>query len=148
MRQNFYLWKIKLNIVCIKPMKRLFLLLFFLLSCLLYFAQPVPPILFSDRRSSAVASLQAVVEGLEERRATLGHMEADCEALSRFVTPGEAGHIRARLMQMRRYWEELKGRAEQLGGRLNQSASYRQRYNDNLELVYSNTSWNSLVQKL
>lgn len=78
-------------------------------------------------------------EGLEERTAALSHMEADCEALSRFVTPGEAGRIRTRLTQMRRYWEELKGRVEQLGGQLNQSASYRQRYNDNLEQVYSNT---------
>lgn len=70
-------------------------------------------------------------------------MEADCEALSKFVTPGEAGHIRARLVQMRRYWEELKGRVDELGGQLNQSVSYRQRYNDNLEQV-----WRSLVQKL
>lgn len=76
-------------------------------------------------------------EGLEERRAALAHMEADCEALSSFVTPGEAGRIRARLAQMRRYWEELKGRVEQLGGQLNQSASYWQRYNDNLEQVLS-----------
>lgn len=89
--------------------------------------------------SSAVTSLQAMGEGLEERRAALAHMEADCEALSRFVTPGEAGHIRARLTQMRRCWEELKGRVEQLGGQLNQNATYRQRYNDNLEQVYSTT---------
>lgn len=78
-------------------------------------------------------------EGLDERKAALARMEADCEALSRFVTPGEAGHIRAQLAQMRRYWEELKGRVEELGGQLNQSRSYRQRYNDNLEQVYSKT---------
>lgn len=65
-------------------------------------------------------------------------MEADCDALSRFVTPGEAGRIRAQLIQMRRCWEELKGRAEQLGAQLNQSASYRQRCNDNLEQVHGN----------
>lgn len=78
-------------------------------------------------------------KGLEERKAALAHIETDCEALSRFVTPGEAGRIRARLTQTRRYWDELKGRVEQLGGQLNQSASYRQRYNDNLEQVFSNT---------
>lgn len=80
-------------------------------------------------------SLQEVGEGLDERRAALVRMEADCEALPGFVTPGEAGHIRTRLAQMRHSWEELKERVEQLGGRLNQSASYRQRYNDNLEQV-------------
>lgn len=85
------------------------------------------------------ASLQEVGKGLEERRAALAHMEEDCEALSGFVTPGEAGCIRAQLSQMRRYWEELKGRVEQLGGQLNQSVCYRQRYNDNHEQVFSNS---------
>lgn len=65
-------------------------------------------------------------------------MEADCEALTRFVTPGEAGHFWAKLTQMRCYWDELKGRVEQLEGQLNQSASSRQRYNNNLEQVHSN----------
>lgn len=74
-------------------------------------------------------------EALEERKAVLVLMEADCEALSRFVTSGEASRIRAQLNQTRQYWEELKGRAEQLGVQLNQSASYRQRCNDNLEQV-------------
>lgn len=97
-----------------------------------------PPILFPEYHSFALASLQTVGEGLEERRAALAHMEADSEALSRFVTPGEAGHIREKLTQMRRHWEELKGSVEQLEGQLNQSASYRQRYNDILEQVYSN----------
>lgn len=68
-------------------------------------------------------------------------MEADCETLSEFVTPGEAGRIRARLAQMGRCWEELRERVEQLGGQLNQSASYRQRYNDNLEQVRSNPQY-------
>lgn len=94
-----------------------------------------------DYHSFAFLSRQAVGGGLEERRALLDHMEADCEALSKFVTPGEAGHIRARLAQIRRHWEELKGRVEELGGQLNQSVSYRQRYNDNLEQV-----WRSLAQ--
>lgn len=99
----------------------------------------MPSILFLISIPLLLHALQAVAEGLEERRAALAHMEADCEALSSCVTPGETGRIRSRLAQMRRYWEELKGRAEQLGGQLNQSASYWQRYNNNLEQVYSNT---------
>lgn len=88
-----------------------------------------------------------MAEGLEERKATLAHMEVDCEALSGFVTPGETGRIRARLAHMRRHWEELMGRVEQLGGQLNQSASYWQRYNNNLEQVCRNAYWSSLVEK-
>jgi nesprin-1 len=78
---------------------------------------------------------QFVGARLEERAAILSHLEAESEALSGFVTPGEAGRIRARLAQMERYWEELKESVEQLGGQLNQSATCRQRFNNNLEQV-------------
>ncbi|XP_047184808.1 nesprin-1-like [Scophthalmus maximus] len=88
-----------------------------------------------DPLDKNISTVEEVGKGLEERRAALAHMEEDCEALSGFVTPGEAGCIRAQLSQMRRYWEELKGRVEQLGGQLNQSVCYRQRYNDNREQV-------------
>lgn len=88
-----------------------------------------------------IASLQEVAVGLEEKREVLAHMEADCEALSSCVTPGESGHIWARLSQMRHRWDELKEKVEQLGGHLTQSASYRQRYNDNLEQVFSNMEY-------
>lgn len=76
-------------------------------------------------------------EGLTERRAALAQMEADSEALSRFVTPGEAGHVRARLIQTRHRFDELTERTEQLGEQLNLSASYRQRCNDNLDQVHN-----------
>ncbi|KAK1888949.1 Nesprin-1 [Dissostichus eleginoides] len=99
-----------------------------------------------DPLDKHIITVEAVADGLEERRAALAHMEADCEALSRFVTPGEAGRIRTRLAQMRRCWEELKGRAEQLGGQLIQSASYWQRYNDNFEQCKKATS--DLKEKL
>nr|XP_029132983.1 nesprin-1-like [Labrus bergylta] len=89
----------------------------------------------TDPLDKQISKVEAVGEVLDERRVALAHMEADCEALSIFVTPGEAGRIRTQLAQMRRNWEEMKWRVEQLGGQLNQSATYRQRYNDNLEQV-------------
>jgi len=51
-------------------------------------------------------------EGLVEKKIALTHMEADCEALARFVTPGEVGHIRAQLIHTTRCHDELKGRIE------------------------------------
>lgn len=83
-------------------------------------------------------------EGLEEKRTTLVQMEADVETLSRFVTPGEARHIRVQLLQTRRCCDELMGRTEQVGLQLNQSASYRQRCNDNLEQVDKLTKYEKL----
>ncbi|XP_024912651.1 nesprin-1-like [Cynoglossus semilaevis] len=88
-----------------------------------------------DPLDKNIIIVEEVEKGLDDRRSALTLMEADCEALSRFLTPGEAGCIRARLTHMRRYWEELKESAEQLKGQLNQNASYRQKYNDNLEQI-------------
>jgi len=80
-------------------------------------------------------TLQAVEAGLEEKRAVLVHLEGRSQALSGYVTPGEAGCIRAGLGQMGRGLEELRGRVQQLIGQLHQNASHRQRYIDNLEQV-------------
>lgn len=74
-------------------------------------------------------------EGLEERRAALAHMESDCEALLRFLTPGEADHIWAKLTEMRLYWEELKFKIEQLERQRNVSRWYKDR-DDAFEQVY------------
>ena len=65
----------------------------------------------------------------------LVQLEGQSQALSGYLTPGEAGRIRARLGQMGRGLEELRGRVQQLVGQLHQSASHRQRYSDNLEQV-------------
>ena len=78
---------------------------------------------------------QAVEAALEEKRAWLVQLEGQSQALSGYVTPGEAGHIRARLGQMGRGLEEFRGSVRQLIGQLQQSASHRQRYSDNLEQV-------------
>lgn len=78
---------------------------------------------------------QTVGEGLEERRAALAHMESDCEALVRFLTPGEADHIWAKLTEMKLCWEELNFKIEQLERQLNVSAWCRDR-DDAFEQVY------------
>lgn len=70
---------------------------------------------------------QTVGEGLEERRAALAHMESDCEALLRFLTPGEADRIWAKLTEMKLHWEELKLKIEQQQRHLNVSAWCRGR---------------------
>lgn len=70
-------------------------------------------------------SPQSVGEGWGERRAALAHMESDCEALLRFLTPGEADRIRAELTEMRLRWEELKFKMEQMDRRLSLSAPSR-----------------------
>lgn len=62
-------------------------------------------------------------------------MESDFEALLRFLTPGEADHIWAKLTEMRLHWEELKFKIEQLESQLNVSAWCRDR-DDALEQVY------------
>uniref|UniRef100_A0AAR2ILP8 Spectrin repeat containing, nuclear envelope 1b n=1 Tax=Pygocentrus nattereri TaxID=42514 RepID=A0AAR2ILP8_PYGNA len=58
---------------------------------------------------------QAIEAGLEERMDVLNQLEMECHALTRFITPGEAERIKARLIQISRYWEELKNNVKQRG---------------------------------
>ncbi|KAG7275369.1 hypothetical protein CRUP_007925, partial [Coryphaenoides rupestris] len=99
-----------------------------------------------DPLDKQLSTIEAVEAGLEEKRAVLVHLEGRSQALSGYVTPGEAGRIRARLGQMGRGLEELRGRVQQLIGQLHQSASHRKRYIDNLEQVKK--SMNDLKEKL
>lgn len=108
---------------------------FLMFSFLNYFSPSVFSLPVSCSLLVRVESQQTVVRALEERRAALEHTEADCEALTRVVTPGEAGHFWVKLSQMKCHWDELKARVEHLQGHLSQSVSSRQRYNDNLEQV-------------
>ncbi|CAL8318022.1 unnamed protein product, partial [Boreogadus saida] len=99
-----------------------------------------------DSLDKQLSSVEAVEAALEEKRAWLVQLEGQSQALSGYVTPGEAGRIRARLGQMGRGLEELRGRVQQLIGQLQQSASHRQRYSDNLEQVKKSMS--DLEEKL
>jgi len=57
------------------------------------------------------------------------------ESFSQFVTSGECAHIKAKLTQVKRYWEELRDHAQRLEGTITGKASAQQKYEENLKQV-------------
>ncbi|MCJ8743979.1 hypothetical protein PDJAM_G00100910, partial [Pangasius djambal] len=75
--------------------------------------------------------------GLEEKKDVLRKLEAESRALTRFITPGEAERIKARLMQISRYWEELTNSVKQRGAELQASLSHKVKLTEDMDEVKS-----------
>ncbi|KAM7172376.1 nesprin-1 isoform 3-T4 [Macrochelys suwanniensis] len=60
-------------------------------------------------------------------------LEEEAQSFSQFVTSGESAHIRAKLTQIRRYWEELRDHAHCLEGIITGNASQQQKYEESLK---------------
>ncbi|XP_029943278.1 nesprin-1-like [Salarias fasciatus] len=82
-----------------------------------------------------ISTVKAVGAELQDRAQALSRLEADSQALSRFVSSGEAARIRARLTQVGRFWEELKESLQQLEAQLEQSSAHQQRFQTSLDQV-------------
>ncbi|XP_029943268.1 nesprin-1-like [Salarias fasciatus] len=82
-----------------------------------------------------ISTVKAVGAELQDRAQALSRLEADSQALSRFVSSGEAARIRARLTQVGRFWEELKESLQQLEAQLEQSSAHQQRFQSSLDQV-------------
>ena len=82
-----------------------------------------------------LSHVQAVSAELRERAEVHSRLEADSQALGRFLSSGESARVRARLTQTGRYWEELRESVQQLQARLEESFSHQQKFNASLEEV-------------
>lgn len=70
--------------------------------------------------------------GLEERMNVLSQLEMESHSLTRFITPGEVERIQTRLMQVGRYWEELKNNVKQRMAELQASSSHKMKLTEDL----------------
>lgn len=62
-------------------------------------------------------------------------MEDDAQSFSQFLTSGESAHIKAKLTQIRRYWEELRDHAQHLEEAITGKASALQKHEENFMKV-------------
>lgn len=84
--------------------------------------------------------LQIVDTEIQERAEVLSQLEARSQTLAQFMSSGEAAHIKARLTQIGRYWEELKESHQQLDGQLEERSSYQKKFKISLLEVTKLTS--------
>uniref|UniRef100_A0A8B9RI12 Spectrin repeat containing, nuclear envelope 1a n=1 Tax=Astyanax mexicanus TaxID=7994 RepID=A0A8B9RI12_ASTMX len=71
------------------------------------------------------AHLDQQLQTVEERMKVLSQLESESHALARFITPGGAERIKARLIQIGRYWEELRSNVKQRGMELQASVLHK-----------------------
>ena len=74
----------------------------------------------------------------------MSQLEMESHALTRFVTPREAERIKARLIQISRYWEELKNNVKQRGVELQVSSSHKMKLTEDLDEVLLHNSFISM----
>uniref|UniRef100_A0A8B9L7P1 Spectrin repeat containing, nuclear envelope 1a n=1 Tax=Astyanax mexicanus TaxID=7994 RepID=A0A8B9L7P1_ASTMX len=79
------------------------------------------------------AHLDQQLQTVEERMKVLSQLESESHALARFITPGGAERIKARLIQIGRYWEELRSNVKQRGMELQASVLHKVKLNEDLE---------------
>lgn len=83
-------------------------------------------------------------EGLEEKMDVFSRLEAEFQTLIHFVTPNEAGRIKARLMQIGRYREEFKNSVEQQEAELHSSLKNTKQFIQDLNEVTLHTVHGSI----
>lgn len=84
-------------------------------------------------------TLQMVDAELQERAEVPSELETHSQALSQFMSSGEAARIKARLTQIGRYWEELKESVQQLDGQLEERSCHQQKFKISLLQVNKQT---------
>ncbi|KAJ0062855.1 hypothetical protein NL108_008143 [Boleophthalmus pectinirostris] len=82
-----------------------------------------------------IKTVKAVSVEVQDRAEVLSLLETQSQALAQFVSSGEAARVKARLTQVRRYWEELKDSVQQLDTQLEESSSHKQKFKAGLEEV-------------
>uniref|UniRef100_A0A7M4FLZ9 Calponin-homology (CH) domain-containing protein n=1 Tax=Crocodylus porosus TaxID=8502 RepID=A0A7M4FLZ9_CROPO len=62
-------------------------------------------------------------------------LEEEAQSFSQYVTSGESAHIKTKLTQIKRYWEELRDHAQRLEGIITENTSQQQKYEESLKQV-------------
>uniref|UniRef100_A0AAR2JHF7 Spectrin repeat containing, nuclear envelope 1b n=1 Tax=Pygocentrus nattereri TaxID=42514 RepID=A0AAR2JHF7_PYGNA len=89
---------------------------------------------------------QAIEAGLEERMDVLNQLEMECHALTRFITPGEAERIKARLIQIR-VELQVKNLLKELAEKLNKPVTSCSSSSETYQALHDHVDvWQALKQ--
>lgn len=78
---------------------------------------------------------QVIHKEIDGKITGISRLEEEAESLSQFITSGECAHIKAKLTQVKRYWEELRDHAQRLEATIAGNASAQQKYEESLKQV-------------
>ncbi|KAM6272871.1 nesprin-1 isoform 2-T2 [Spheniscus humboldti] len=82
-----------------------------------------------------ISQIKVINKEIDGKITGISKLEEEAESFSQFVTSGECAHIKAKLTQVKRYWEELRDHAQRLEGTITGNASAQQKYEESLKQV-------------
>ncbi|KFQ93584.1 Nesprin-1, partial [Nipponia nippon] len=82
-----------------------------------------------------ISQIKVINKEIDGKITGISKLEEEAESFSQFVTSGECAHIKAKLTQVKRYWEELRNHAQRLEGTITGNASAQQKYEESLKQV-------------
>lgn len=76
-----------------------------------------------------------MIKEIESKISSITGLEEEAQSFTQFITTGESARIKAKLTQIRRYWEELREHAQSLQGIILGHLSQQQKFEENLKKV-------------
>lgn len=80
-------------------------------------------------------TFQAVKNEIADKDNEIPKLEEDAQLFSQYLTSGESAHIKAKMTQIRRYWEEFRDHTENLEGTIAGRAAVQQKFEENFRKV-------------
>uniref|UniRef100_A0A8C3DU56 Spectrin repeat containing nuclear envelope protein 1 n=1 Tax=Corvus moneduloides TaxID=1196302 RepID=A0A8C3DU56_CORMO len=87
-----------------------------------------------------ISQIKVINKEIDGKTTGISNLEEEAKSFSQFVTSGERAHIKAKLTQVKRYWEELRDHAQRLEGTITGNASAQQKYEESLKQVQQSVS--------
>ncbi|XP_010018863.1 PREDICTED: nesprin-1-like, partial [Nestor notabilis] len=87
-----------------------------------------------------ISQIKVINKEIDGKITGISKLEEEAKSFSQFVTSGECAHIKAKLTQVKRYWEELRDHAQRLEGTITGNASAQQKYEGSLKQVQETVS--------
>uniref|UniRef100_A0A8C3TZX5 Spectrin repeat containing nuclear envelope protein 1 n=1 Tax=Catharus ustulatus TaxID=91951 RepID=A0A8C3TZX5_CATUS len=87
-----------------------------------------------------ISQIKVINKEIDGKITGISNLEEEAKSFSQFVTSGERAHIKAKLTQVKRYWEELRDHAQRLEGTITGNASAQQKYEESLKQVQQSVS--------
>lgn len=94
----------------------------------------------SSAMDTQINQIKVTIQEIENKISDIMGLEEAAQSFAQFITTGESARIKAKLTQVRRYWEELREHAQSLEGTILAHLSQQQKFEDNLSKIQQSVS--------
>ncbi|XP_021548914.1 nesprin-1-like [Neomonachus schauinslandi] len=94
----------------------------------------------SSAMDMQIHQIKVAIQEIESKISSITELEEEAQSFAQFVTTGESARIKAKLTQIRRYWEELREHAQCLEGKILGHLSQQQKFEETLRKIQKSVS--------